>query len=588
MWVCVSCSPSGKVLEPEKFGADNEIRPQTIRYGVDLLRPAVGGAGRLCLYEFRGIPDRRRKQLRKQIGFRFTRDRNYNLPSKRLKALEAFLQRQIRQLSSGENMQLQLLKVLSVNQTVSNSQVQTSDNKKVSIVMDKQAEENEKIKNLVLALKKQPREHWAFKGVKREHAHAFIKYPAMMVPQMQSEIIEAFIQQFPEIKSVYDPFVGSGTVMTEAMLHGLAFAGQDINPLAILACYVKKGPFHTKKIKKCIDLLRKRISEDHASDIEVSFRKRDKWFTKEILIELSRIRRAIMKEHSQRVRRFFWLAMVDTVRATSNSRTNTFKLHIRTQEDIASRKISPILVFLREVNDNLIRIQELQSVLNAKKLLSRSSFIKPINIKCKDIIKGGVHHNQQLFDLLVSSPPYGDNGTTVPYGQYSYLPLQWIAPCDIPCRVPLNYLKTAQEIDRQSLGGKCSNKDNVLQSVKTKSHSLKFILEQLSNDKQKRQYKVASFFHDMDLALKNIIAQMANGAFMVFTLGNRRVANRIVPMNVIMRELLEAHGALFITEIYRDIPTKRMAAKNRSSATMTEESLLIMRKKNTEDNKKQC
>ena len=37
--------------EPEKFGADNEIRPQTIRYGVDLLRPAVGGAGRFCLYD---------------------------------------------------------------------------------------------------------------------------------------------------------------------------------------------------------------------------------------------------------------------------------------------------------------------------------------------------------------------------------------------------------------------------------------------------------------------------------------------------------------------------------------------------------
>ena len=131
------------------------------------------------------------------------------------------------------------------------------------------------------------------------------------------------------------------------------------------------------------------------------------------------------------------------------------------------------------------------------------------------------------------------------------------------------------------------NKDIVLQSMKTKSQTLKFILEQLSDDKQRRQYKVASFFYDMDLALKNIVSQMAGGAFMVFTLGNRRVANKIIPMNVIMRELLEAHGALFITEIYRDIPTKRMAAKNRSSATMTEESLLIMRKKKNKDDKKE-
>lgn len=43
-----------------------------------------------------------RKQLQKLIDFRFTRDRNYNLPAKRLKALEDFLQRRIRKLSAGE------------------------------------------------------------------------------------------------------------------------------------------------------------------------------------------------------------------------------------------------------------------------------------------------------------------------------------------------------------------------------------------------------------------------------------------------------------------------------------------------------
>ena len=43
----------------------------------------------------RSMTGRQRKQLRKLIDFRFTRDRNYNLPAKRLKALDAFLQRRI-------------------------------------------------------------------------------------------------------------------------------------------------------------------------------------------------------------------------------------------------------------------------------------------------------------------------------------------------------------------------------------------------------------------------------------------------------------------------------------------------------------
>lgn len=44
------------------------------------------------------MTDCQRKQLRKLIDFRFTRDRNYNLPAKRLKILEAFLQRRILQI----------------------------------------------------------------------------------------------------------------------------------------------------------------------------------------------------------------------------------------------------------------------------------------------------------------------------------------------------------------------------------------------------------------------------------------------------------------------------------------------------------
>ena len=45
------------------------------------------------------MADLQRKQLRKLIDFRFTRELNYNLPAKRLKALESFLQRRTRYLS---------------------------------------------------------------------------------------------------------------------------------------------------------------------------------------------------------------------------------------------------------------------------------------------------------------------------------------------------------------------------------------------------------------------------------------------------------------------------------------------------------
>lgn len=50
----------------------------------------------------RFMTDNLRKQLRNLINFRVTRDRNYNFPAKRLKALDAFLQHRLRKLSAGE------------------------------------------------------------------------------------------------------------------------------------------------------------------------------------------------------------------------------------------------------------------------------------------------------------------------------------------------------------------------------------------------------------------------------------------------------------------------------------------------------
>ena len=437
--------------------------------------------------------------------------------------------------------------------------------------------EKDKIANIINALNGQSREYWAFKGAKREHTHAFIQYPAMMVPQMQNKIIDIFINNFPGIRSVYDPFVGSGTVMTETMLHGLSFGGQDINPLAMLVCSVKKGPFSIESLKKKIILLNSRIAEDANNFIEIDFKNRDKWFTKDVSCELSKIRRAIMQEKSLKARRFFWVAMAETVRYTSNSRTSTFKLHVRAETDIADRDISPISYFSQEVADNLSRAEKIANVLSDKTLLNRTSYSFPIHLKCKDVLKGGIFRKKGKFDLLITSPPYGDNTTTVPYGQYSYLPLQWINSKDLPTKWDDSYLRTTQEIDRRSLGGSLHNKKQILNVIAEKSISLKALLAKLKDDEQERQYKVAVFFYDMDKALKNITSQLSPKAFMVFTLGNRRVANIVVPMNSIMRELLETRGATFITEIERDIPAKRMASKNRSSATMNEESILVMR-----------
>src|SRR4051812_13987676 len=86
------------------------------------------------------------------------------------------------------------------------------------------------------------RDHWSFRGnATRHHGHVYFQYPAMMVPQMVGDLLAA-VADGKMATHVYDPFAGSGTALTESMMRGLDFSGQDINPLAVLLCQAKAIP----------------------------------------------------------------------------------------------------------------------------------------------------------------------------------------------------------------------------------------------------------------------------------------------------------------------------------------------------------
>jgi hypothetical protein len=65
----------------------------------------------------------------------------------------------------------------------------------------------------------------------RTAAHGLIQYPAMMVPSMQRDILSVLFDVAPHSRIVMDPFVGSGTALTETLAAGRSFVGFDINPL---------------------------------------------------------------------------------------------------------------------------------------------------------------------------------------------------------------------------------------------------------------------------------------------------------------------------------------------------------------------
>ncbi len=428
------------------------------------------------------------------------------------------------------------------------------------------------------------RDYWSFRGkAVREHAHAYLQYPAMMVPQMQGELIKVLREFVPGIKSVYDPFVGSGTVMTESMLQGLDFRGQDINPLAVLICQTKKGPFFEKALQNKIETLLNVIAEDKSDHTDIDFPNIFKWFRNDTAVGLSRIRRAIRLEPSKWSRRFFWVALAETVRLSSNSRTSTFKLHIRPSDEIKSRNISPEEIFKNIIQTNFEKLSEIKKILEEKGFLEKSKFTGSINIKLADSAKSSLSHisDKDRFDLLVTSPPYGDNVSTVPYGQYSYLPLQWIDKADIDGNADDSFTSTTHEIDRRSLGGIRNAAIEESGELKKISRTFSQTIKSLHDEPRDRAIRVSAFCRDLNKCIDPLLNALNPGAYMAWTVGNRRVGKKTISMDKILSEFLLARGAMEIVRLNRVIPSKRMAVKNNISSTMRMETILIFKKGNS-------
>ncbi len=421
-------------------------------------------------------------------------------------------------------------------------------------------------------------DYWSFRGsTPREHSHGYFQYPAMMVPEMISDLITTIIEVRPSTNGIFDPYAGSGTVMTEAMLKGCDFLARDINPLAVLLCKVKRGPFFPDAMRDKASALLARIKEDKSQRIETRFSGRDKWFTRDACIALSKIKRGIRQEGALWARQFFWIALAETVRTTSNSRTSTFKLHVRSAEELNDREVQPIETFICVLNGNLESLDALEEELRDNGQLNRGHYKGSVVVEQHDARikrpKGAM-----LYDLLVTSPPYGDNKTTVPYGQHAYLPLQWIDLEDIDAKVTADHLESTHEIDSRSLGGLRRNALKKTVDLRDVSPAFAATLDALVDEPLDRAARVAAFIGDLNASLDPILSLLRKHAYLIWTVGNRQVAKRPVPLDAILSELLASRKVLPVTNFRREIPTKRMALKNSVSATMGEEAILVFRK----------
>lgn len=417
-------------------------------------------------------------------------------------------------------------------------------------------------------------DYWSFadRG-ERDYLHGLFRYPAMMVPRLQRELLRTCLQWNPDITSVYDPFVGSGTVMTETMLVGRDFIGTDINPLAILTCRAKSEFLSVDSMSRDLKSLMNTVDADDDLAVDISFSNIGKWFEPHVLVGLSKLRRGILGRPSVRARRFWWAVLAEVIRVCSNSRTSTVKLHIRPDAEIESRP-DPVSKFRELANRGLDSLSELADEIRESGFVNRGRYGRNVELRVADTRATPV----RPAGMLMTSPPYGDNHTTVTYGQSSFLPLQWIPLSDIGRGIDPALVANTHAIDTASLGGR-RGRSRPTEDVLDKSPTLRLHYDRLATQPRDRQQRVLTFFTDMDRALDRIADNVLPGAPMLWTVGDRSVGGERIPLGTVISQLLGAR-AEFVTQLDRTIPAgrKRMPSRNALTGTMASETILVVRR----------
>ncbi|KOY76036.1 Modification methylase MvaI [Apilactobacillus kunkeei] len=401
--------------------------------------------------------------------------------------------------------------------------------------------------------------------------HSYHGYPATMIPLLPKLFIEA-VTKFKKISSIYDPFAGSGTTLVESSLHGIDSVGVDLNPLATMMSRVKTNILDENELEKEKNNLfddityEKNQFEKGNKELNIpNFKNIDYWFKDYVINDLEIIKEQIQKISDDEFREFFLLCFSSTCRYVSNTRNSEFKMYRIPPEKMESWKPDVFGKFFEIVNRNV----ELNN--KSKKMSGNTKVILGTSANTPSIPNNS-------FDMLITSPPYGDSKTTVAYGQFSRTSLQWL---------DLDEMKADQvpKLDSKLLGGKVKSKE----IVKTQSKKLNEMLDNISKVDMKRALEVSQFYQDLYETLKEISRVMKPGSYQFWVTANRTVKGFQLGTDEIITELYSSLGIKKIAEFDRNIPNKRLPSKNsptnkkgKLTSTMNKENI-VMYKKNDEE-----
>lgn len=489
-----------------------------------------------------------------------------------------------------------------------------ADKNKISSIANNPNKEFEPDKKLIDKLKNLPDDFWDFKDEDTQDlTHGLHSYPATMIYPISRNIIKIMKSIVP-IETVLDPFAGSGTVLVESVLAGIKnIYGNDLNPLSNLLTLVKTRPLNPEKLSEVYDRLIFGVNVEYlkyaniikdinayftekmgvdltakdgwgANAVEYleefykskninltapNFKNIGYWFKPSVIMELQIIKNAIKKIEDVNIQKFFWVVFSETIRLTSNRRNGEFKMFRMEARKVASFNPDVRKEFCKLAERNLVKMRAFSERLRNRETNSNITVLSENSMELS-----GVPDNS--IDIVITSPPYGDSKTTVAYGEFSRLSLQWTELYGITD-------KDIMSIDKNLMGGNTKYRKGF--KCELKSDTLKTALAKIKELSAERAGDVFSFYKDLDAVMKTVASKTKINGYQFWVVGNRTVKNENLETDVIITELAEQYGLRHVRTIDRKISNKVMPSKNSPSnkpgdkvTTMVNEHIVILRR----------
>lgn len=307
--------------------------------------------------------------------------------------------------------------------------------------------------------------------------HKVHPYPAMLHPLLVDFLIKKYAKKDDV---VFDPFCGSGVTLVQSSVNGHSSVGFDINPLALMIAKTKTGKYDEKKLKEEYEDFKMAILKTKKSDVP-EIKNIEYWYSKNVIDDLGKVR-AVLKSKKYKYQDFFTTCFAYVCRKQSLTRNGEFKRYRVKEEKIKDFQNKVFEVLFQHI-ENMIGIFSVSDLpkLESKPMLANSE------VKIAPKI---------AYDLVITSPPYGDSRTTVAYGEYSSFGSEWTDDLN-------TFGGNQYKVDKESVG-----KIGVINKELNEHKVLTNTLKKIGSVDEKRANEVLHFFNGYYNVVRNVVQNL--------------------------------------------------------------------------------